>query len=86
LTSQADGTISGSVSFLYQDGQTSPVFSFSGPTNSGTATLTPSSGGSPISITYSKKQMQLGECTGYLKFASSLAQCTFSYSPGGNLS
>jgi hypothetical protein len=85
LTSQPNGSISGAISFLYQDGQTSPVFSFSGPTNSGTATLTPSTGGNPISLTYSANQMQFGECTQYLKFATSLAQCTFTLSPGGNL-
>jgi hypothetical protein len=81
---QGNGTISGSLSFLYQDGQTSPVFSFTGLTNSGTATLTPSSD-SPISATYSTKQLQLGECTQYLKFARSLSQCTFTFSPGGAL-
>jgi len=85
LTTQSDGTISGSLSYLYQDGQTSAVFSFSGSANSGTAALTPSSGGGPISLTYSAKQMQFGECTQYLKFAQSMAQCTFTYSPGGAL-
>jgi hypothetical protein len=85
LTSQADGTISGSVSFLSQDGQTSAVFSFSGSTNSGTATLTRSTGGGPVSVTYSAKTMQFGECTQYLKLAQSLSQCTFTYSPGGAL-
>jgi surface antigen len=85
LTTQSDGTISGSLSYLYQDGQTSAVFSFSGSTNSGTATLTPSTAGGPISVTYSAKQMQFGECTQYLKFAQSMAQCTFTYSPGGAL-
>jgi hypothetical protein len=85
LKVEPDGTLSGALSYLYQDGQTSPVFSFSGPTNSGTATLTRSTGGSPISLTYSANQMQFGECTQYLKFATSLAQCTFTFSPGGNL-
>lgn len=86
LTSEADGTISGSLSFPYQDGQTSAVFSFSGHANSGTATVTPSTGNGPISVTYSAKAMQFGECTQYLKFAQSLAQCTFTYSAGGALS
>jgi beta-lactam-binding protein with PASTA domain len=85
LTTEPDGTITGSLSYLYQDGQTAAVFTFSGPANSGTATLTPSSGGSPISLTYSAKKMQFGECTQYLRFAQSLAQCTFTFSPGGNL-
>jgi len=89
LTTRSDGAISGSLSYLYQDGQTSAVFSFSGSANFGTATLTRSAGGGPISgpisVTYSAKQVQFGECTQYLKFAESLAQCTFTYSPGGAL-
>jgi hypothetical protein len=85
LTSRTDGTIRGAVSFLAQDGQTSAVFSFSGPATSGTGTLNRSTGGSPISLTYAPNQMQFGECTQYLRFATSLAQCTFTFSPGGNL-
>jgi hypothetical protein len=85
LTSDAGGMISGSLSYLYQDGQTSAVFTFSGRANARTATVTPSTGGSPLSVTYSAKTMQFGECTQYLKLAQSLAQCTFTYSPGGAL-
>jgi hypothetical protein len=75
------GTLSGMVTFVYQDGQTSPVFSFSGPAQDGVATVRPDNGGAPISVTYNTSQLQLGECNQYLQYVQSLAECTFTYQP-----
>ncbi|MGO9559793.1 MAG: hypothetical protein ACLPYW_11990 [Acidimicrobiales bacterium] len=96
LTAEANGKLSGSVQFLYQDGQTSVVFTFSGTWQSGVATLTPetvpqdgsasqnpSTVPSAISMPYGQTGLELGECTGYLHFAESESQCQFSYSPSG---
>jgi len=96
LTTRGDGTVTGSIDFLYQDGQTSVVITFTGTTQSGTATLSPTSvpqtGSaaenpddvpSAISATYTQDSIGLGECTSYLHFAESVAQCSFSFSPGG---
>lgn len=79
LTTQPDGTLSGSVSFLYQDGQTKVVFTFAGTSQADTATLTPGDGGAPMSMTFGPKTLQLGECSTYLQFVQSLSQCTFNY-------
>jgi hypothetical protein len=82
LTSQADGTLSGTVTFLAQDGNTPTAFTFTGTTQSGVATLTPSVG-SAITAPYSNGQIMLGGCTSYLQFAQSNADCTFNFSPNG---
>ena len=91
------GGITGSVEFLYQDGQTSVVFTFDGTVQNGMATLNPTgvpqNGGSAsqdpatvpsaISATLGQGSISLGECTSYLHFTKSLAQCDFTYSSGG---
>jgi len=82
LTSQADGTLQGTVTFLAQDGNTPTVFTFTGTTQSGVATLTPSVG-SPITAPFGTNQITLGNCTSYLQFAQSNADCTFNFSPNG---
>jgi hypothetical protein len=88
---------SGSVNFVYQDGQSSVVFTFVGtaqngaatlrptsvPQNAGSASQEPSTVPSVISVSIDKDSFNLGECTGYLHFTRSLAQCVFTYSPGG---
>lgn len=88
-----DGAISGAVDFVYQDGQTSVVFTFTGQFDGSdtVATLTPhaiaqgtGSASQPpgtvpaaISATLSTSSIELGECTSYLRFAPSEAACTF---------
>jgi hypothetical protein len=92
MTTAAAGTLSGSLQFLYQDGQTSAVFTFSGTWQSGTATLdpqsipqngsasqNPSTVPSAISITYDQTGLQLGECLQYMHFANSMSDCSFAY-------
>lgn len=97
LVNGTAGQLTGSVDFLYQDGQTSVVFTFDGTANNGTATLHPtavpqgagSASQAPASVpsailaTLGQDSLSLGECTSYLRFTRSLAECTFSYSPGG---
>jgi hypothetical protein len=97
LKNGTGGGISGSVAFLYQDGQTSVVFTFDGTVQSGVATLHPISipqnGGSAsqnpatvpsvLSATLGSKSIALGECTSYLHFTESLAQCQFIFSSRG---
>jgi hypothetical protein len=43
LTTGTDGSLTGSVAFAYQDGQTSTVFTFVGSAQTGVATLNPTS-------------------------------------------
>jgi hypothetical protein len=97
LSSVAAGALTGTVGFVYQDGQSSVVFTFDGSSHNGVATLRPTSipqgAGSAsqdpstvpsaISATYDQGAVNLGECTSYLHFAQSLAQCSFTYSPQG---
>ncbi|MHB1582717.1 MAG: PASTA domain-containing protein [Acidimicrobiales bacterium] len=97
LTNTTGGGLSGSVDFLYQDGQTSVVFTFEGTTQNAVATLHPTNipqnGGSAsqnpatvpsaISATLGPASISLGECTSYLHFTQSLAQCGFAYSSQG---
>lgn len=96
LASNGDN-LSGSVDFLYQDGQTSVVFTFSGtlqnavatihpidiPQNSGSASQEASSVPSAISATVGENSIALGECPAYLHFVQSMAQCQFTYSSAG---
>lgn len=96
LNNGSNGKVSGSVDFLYQDGQTSVVFTFVGtlsgagtlatltpisvPQNNGSASQTPGSIPSQISATLSQGYINLGECTGYLHFVQSEAACGFTFS------
>jgi len=82
ITIESGGAFRGTVAFLFQDGQTAEVFTFTATTQSGVATLEASTGAS-ITATYGKEQLTLGECTGYLPRARSLADCTFRFAPGG---
>lgn len=84
LTTGANGLVNGALSYVYQDGQTSAVFSFNGTPGSGAGNLTTSSGDpAQVSFTYDLKTFQLGECGRYLTKATSNADCTFNYSPSG---
>lgn len=88
-----DGAISGAVDYVYQDGQTSVVFTFTGqldgsdtvatltphtiPQGTGSASQPPGTVPAAISATLSTSSIQLGECTTYLHFAPNEAACTF---------
>jgi hypothetical protein len=82
LTTSTDGTLSGTVTFLAQDGRTPTAFTFTGTSQDGVATLTPSQG-STITAPFSANQLTLDGCTTYLQFATSTSDCLFSFSPGG---
>jgi hypothetical protein len=95
VTSASNGSVTGSVNFLYQDGQSSVVITFDGTSQNGTALLHPTSvpqNGSAsqnpatvpaaISATYGHDSITLGECPSYLHFVRSLTQCTFAPSAG----
>lgn len=96
VSGSSDGTFTGSVDFLYQDGQTSVVFTFDGTGQNGAATLRPTSipqvgeaSQNPatvpavISATYENGSVTLGECNSYLSSVQSLSQCTFTKSLEG---
>ena len=83
LTTSSTGDLKGTVSFLAQDGQTPTAFTFSGTTQATVATLTPSSGPPTIAALFGSQQITLGECTTYLQFATSNADCDFTFSPSG---
>jgi hypothetical protein len=85
-----NGTITGTVNFLYEDGQTSVVFSFNATPiegylnikvnkipQIGSASENPSNVPTVISATYSSNYIDLGECLTYLHFASSNSDCQF---------
>ncbi|MCK4177898.1 hypothetical protein [Aciditerrimonas ferrireducens] len=96
LNTSTASSIGGSVDFVYQDGQTSVVFTFRGtvgddgtvatltplavPQHSGSASQPPGSIPSALSATLAHGSISLGECTSYLHFAPSEAACTFSAS------
>lgn len=87
LTTKSDGTLTGNVSYVAQDGQTSTDFTFTATTQSRIATLKSSGGrvpdGTLITATYSPLELDMGDCTTYLPLAASNADCAFKYSPGG---
>jgi hypothetical protein len=87
LTSNTDGTLTGTVSHVAQDGPVSTEFTFTATTHSGVATLTSSGGhvsnGTVITATYWPLELDLGDCPTYLPLAASNADCAFKYSPGG---
>jgi hypothetical protein len=82
LTDTTAGAFRGTVSFSAQDGQTSAAFTFTATTQSGIATLTTSSG-RIITAPMGPKQISLGVCTDYLPFVQGLADCSFTFAPGG---
>lgn len=97
LTNGTGGAVSGSVNFLFLDGQTEVAFTFTGTTHNGVMTLYPANVQtyppgrtqitkdvpSAISAIDNHNAFGLGECIGYLPEVGSLAECAFSYSPGG---
>ena len=83
LTINPDATVTGTMAFLAQDGQTEVVFTFTGTAVANAATLNPSTGAGPISMTYGTRQFQLGNCPQFLGSVRSLAECTFDYVGNG---
>jgi hypothetical protein len=93
LTNEANDGISGSVDFLYEDGQVVVVFTFDGTAQNGIATLlpiaVPRNGGSAsqnpaavpsaIAAPIGHRSLFLSGCTAYLHFVEGQAQCGFTY-------
>ncbi len=90
LSSTPDGHISGSMNFLYQDGQTVSVFTFAGSGQDGVASLSPVASGQfgpgnvipaslprTLSMTWGAGGISFGECTGYLPAVTSMSGCAF---------
>ena len=77
VTSSTGPSVAGSISFVYQDGRTASVGSFSGTAGAGRATLTLSPQGTQAAATYTSTTLVLDGCTGYLQYATGAAQCTF---------
>jgi len=83
LTTASDGTLSGTVSYLYQDGHNFQVFAFTATTHTGTVKITVGSQTEALSATYGVRTLTLDGCLSYLGLAQSVAECTFEYSPAG---
>lgn len=77
LTSTPNGTLTGSLRFFFQDGTVSDVFTFTGAGQSGSAQVPTQGGPGTISMTYTSTTITLENCTQYLKYATSPAQCAF---------
>jgi len=82
LTTSSAAAIAGSVEFVFQDGRTQTVFTFTGTPGTGQAVLTTSSG-KTVSATYTTSSITLASCTAYLQYATDNGQCTFSRSATG---
>ena len=90
-------SLGGTVTFVYQDGSTTPVFTFDGTAIGGQATLHPTgatqgSGAAaepasslPATITadLGHGTVDLTGCTGFLHFAHKPSDCRFTYAAGG---
>jgi hypothetical protein len=97
LTDSSNNQVSGSVDFLYQDGQTGVAFTVTGSIHNGVMTLysanvqtaTPGTMSlarnvpSVISAALDPDAFDLGECSSYLSVVQSLAECRFTYSATG---
>jgi hypothetical protein len=81
LVSSSHGeSISGTLAFVGQDGQTGLVQTFLGSLSDGTATLNFSNAGTRTAQVDTRARpptISLGACTAYLQFATSLTDCSF---------
>ena len=84
LTTKPDNTLTGTLSYLYQDGHNFQVFAFTATTTqTGTATLTVGSQPEALSATFANQTLTLDACLSYLGLAQTSTQCTFQFSPNG---
>lgn len=77
LTTSSAISLAGSVNFLFQDGRTQTVFTFSGAPSAGHASLETSTG-KTVAATYTSGSITLASCTTYLQYATNDSECTFS--------
>lgn len=72
-TSNGTG-IGGTLTYVFQDGTTNQVFTFSGTAGGGTANVTPSTGAA-FTFTYTANQLVLANCSAFMQQAPTT--CTF---------
>lgn len=77
LTSSSAAALAGSVNYVFQDGRTQTVFTFTGTPSTDHASLTTSTG-KTVSATYTSSSITLASCTTYLQYTTNDSQCTFS--------
>lgn len=77
VTSARGDQVSGQLSFIYQDGRTSPVFSFQGTVAANEPFLLHTSPAMTAYAVVSKGTVSLVDCNNYLQYASSSAACLF---------
>jgi|GEM_PF-4471984 len=88
-----DGSITGNVDYLYQDGKTDVALTFIGAGQDNIANLQatysnapnqPGQGPSAITMTWSSNKIQMGDCDFYLQQDHpNNSGCYFNYSPRG---
>jgi hypothetical protein len=83
LTTNPDNTLTGTVSYLYQDGHNFQVFAFTATTQAGTATITVGSQPEALTATFGNRTVTLDDCLTFLGLADVSTQCTFTFSPTG---
>lgn len=97
VTSAAPDAVAGSVQFVYQDGRTVTVLTFTGTTAGPVATLRPTAttriGNSgrqrtaslppSVTATLGRGSLVLQGCTGFLTFATTASDCAFTLTSGG---
>jgi hypothetical protein len=83
LTTNPDNTLSGNVSFIYQDGHTFSVFAFTATTQSGSVSINMGSTQGALTAKYENRRFILDSCLTYLGLVQSADACTFVYSPTG---
>lgn len=79
ISESSASTLSGTITFVYQDGRTSTVLTFSGTPASGSAALTTAPGARVVNATYTSDSIVLESCTEYLQYATNATACSFSY-------
>ena len=77
LTTSTPASVDGTLSFVFQDGRTSQVGTVHGTAGGGRAQLTIAPQGTAAPATYTAGTVVFGSCTGYLSYATSADQCTF---------
>jgi hypothetical protein len=69
--------VAGSLTFMFQDGTTTQVFTFTGTAQSGSITMADSGQYGQQRATYSPGMVALAGCTTYLQYVRSDQDCTF---------
>lgn len=81
ITTTSAGNVTGSLKFIFQDGTTTQVFTFTGTAQSGSITLTASGQYGKEHATYTPGMVALTGCTSYLQYVRSNQDCSFTLAP-----